>query len=117
MADTWVMNASPLILLGRINQLDLISGLAQPLFIPEAVIAELEAGRFKDGSAESTVSWARNFQSAMLPCPGSISSWELGAGETQVLVCALEHHAWVVVDDLMARRCAKAHGIRVIGTL
>jgi predicted nucleic acid-binding protein len=47
-----------------------------------------------------------------------ILSWDLGAGETQVITNAQSHGAErVVIDDLEARRCAKAMGLKVIGTL
>lgn len=47
-----------------------------------------------------------------------ILSWDLGAGETQVIAHALAHNAGrVVIDDLEARRCAKAMGLEIIGTL
>jgi predicted nucleic acid-binding protein len=47
-----------------------------------------------------------------------VLAWDLGAGETQVIAHALRHGAdRVILDDLEARRCAKAMGLRVIGTL
>lgn len=47
-----------------------------------------------------------------------ILSWDLGAGESQVIVNALLHGAdRVVIDDLEARRCARSMGLNVIGTL
>jgi len=50
--------------------------------------------------------------------PPEVLAWDLGAGETQVITHALRHGAdRVVLDDLEARRCAKAMALRVIGTL
>ena len=47
-----------------------------------------------------------------------ILSWDLGAGETQVITNARSHGAErVVIDDLEARRCAKVLGLKIIGTL
>jgi predicted nucleic acid-binding protein len=47
-----------------------------------------------------------------------IMSWDLGAGETQVILNARIHGAdRVVIDDLAARRCAQAMGLKIIGTL
>lgn len=44
--------------------------------------------------------------------------WDLGAGESGVLTLAIEHgDAWIVLDDLRARRCAESNGLRVIGTV
>ena len=52
------------------------------------------------------------------PAPPEVVAWDLGAGETQVITHALRHGAdGLVLDDLDARRCAKAMGRSVIGTL
>jgi predicted nucleic acid-binding protein len=44
----WVVNASPLIILGKIGQLSLLPQLAEALVIPTAVASEVEAGRADD---------------------------------------------------------------------
>jgi hypothetical protein len=38
MTDTWIINASPLILYARINRLDLFEQLAPGVIVPEIVI-------------------------------------------------------------------------------
>jgi predicted nucleic acid-binding protein len=48
----------------------------------------------------------------------SLLAWDLGAGETAVLSLALaEPGIEAIIDDLAARRCAKAFGVPVCGTL
>lgn len=50
--------------------------------------------------------------------PENILIWDLGPSETQVINHAVMHSAdRVVLDDLEARRCAKAMGRTIIGTL
>ena len=45
MADSrWVVNASPLILLGKIGQIGLLSALAGRIAVPQAVAEEIGAG-------------------------------------------------------------------------
>jgi predicted nucleic acid-binding protein len=45
-------------------------------------------------------------------------AWDLGAGETQVIALGIQIGATrVVLDDLEARKCAKAFELNVIGTL
>ena len=45
-------------------------------------------------------------------------AWDLGVGETQVLVYGKRYSAdRVVLDDLEGRRCAKVLGVATIGTL
>lgn len=45
-----VVNASPLILIARIDRLDLLTSLAKLLIVPEAVLREIQAGSERDGS-------------------------------------------------------------------
>lgn len=114
----WVVNASPLILLGKTQHLDLLDLLAGAVVIPEAVASEV--GAKADGGAilaELTGNSAYRVAAFEL-VPPEVLAWDLGAGETQVVTYALRHGAdRVVLDDLEARRCAKAMGLRVIGTL
>jgi predicted nucleic acid-binding protein len=114
----WVVNASPLILLGKTQHLDLLAALAGVVVVPQAVASEV--GAKPDGAAilaELTGNPAYRI-SASEPAPTELLAWNLGAGETQVVTQALLHGAdRVVLDDLEARRCAKAMGLRVIGTL
>ena len=114
----WVVNASPLILLGKVEQIPLLGALAGELAVPRAVIREVSAK--PDG--ERTVQTLAALKSAVIvddeAPPAKILSWDLGVGETQVISHAVVHSADpVVIDDLEARRCAKAMGLGIIGTL
>jgi predicted nucleic acid-binding protein len=114
----WVVNASPLILLGKIGHLALLGALADQLTVPRAVADEI--GVKPDGGA--TLQAISDIPSFVIVenevATPEILSWDLGAGETQVLAHALAHKAErVVIDDLEARRCAKAMGLGIIGTL
>jgi len=57
MAEIWVVNASPLILLARIGQLAWLEQLAQVVWVPATVIREVEAGKDKDSSANVAIDW------------------------------------------------------------
>ena len=50
MIDVLVVNASPLILLGRIAQVSLLERLSKRLIVPSAVVEEIEAGTLKTGA-------------------------------------------------------------------
>ena len=114
----WVVNASPLILLGKAGQLGLLSALADQIVVPKAVVEEI--GPKTDGKAllqaiaeDPPYTVVDNAVATL-----QILSWDLGAGETQVIANAQTHGAErVVIDDLEARRCAKVMGLKVIGTL
>lgn len=113
-----VVNASPLILLARIDRLDLLASLTKLVVVPKAVIKEVEAGSDRDGSAGKVENLPSILQVDDRPVPDRIRLWNLGAGESQVLAQALERPgAEVVLDDLAARRCARSLGLPMIGTL
>lgn len=114
---TWTVNASPLILFARVGRLDLIEQLAPAIAVPDAVIAEVQAGAPRDLSALAAVAWATRFRIPNLSLPPSIERWNLGAGESQVINCCLQGDAWAVLDDKMARRCLRSHGLLMIGSL
>ena len=113
-----VVNASPLILLARIDRLDLLASLAKVLVLPEAVMREIQEGSHRDESADKVKNLPSVLQVANLPVPERIRLWDLGAGESQVLSHGLQRQgAEVVLDDLAARRCARSLGLPMIGTL
>ena len=117
-SNPWVVNASPVVLLGKTGHLDLLAALADPVVIPQAVANEV--GAKPDGAAilaELSANPAYHV-AAFEPTPPKVLAWDLGAGKTQVITHALCHGAdRVVLDDLDARRCARAMSLRIIGTL
>ncbi len=116
MPERWVVNASPLIVLSKINQQQLLWQLADELVLPGAVLAEVNAGPADDPARQSLVEASLNIVS-----PTSeplITAWDLGAGESEVLAHALANPGWkAVIDDGAARRCARTLEIPFIGTL
>jgi len=83
--DRWVVNASPLILLGKVERIQLFGALAGEIALPRAVIREVGA---KPGG-ERTVQTLTTLESAIVVDdevpPANILSWDLGPGETQVI--------------------------------
>jgi uncharacterized protein len=118
MSRVWVVNASPLILLGKIGRVDLLSELSDELIVPEIVAREV--GTKPEG--ERTI-----FEAASLPgvrlqgevsALSEVAAWNLGPGESQVLAVARGYsRSRAVLDDLEARRCAQSLGLPLIGTL
>ena len=85
MGRALVVNASPLILLARIDRLDLLTSLAKLLIVPEAVLREIQAGSDRDGTADKVRDLPSLLQVDDRPVPDQIGVWDLGAGESQVL--------------------------------
>jgi hypothetical protein len=48
MADRWVVNASPVILLGKAGVIHLLPALCDELVVPAGVVAEVQQGRMAD---------------------------------------------------------------------
>jgi predicted nucleic acid-binding protein len=115
--DAWVINASPIILYGRIGRLDIIKRLAPRVIVPETVIEEIRKGVHKDNTAKQAISWAKQYKYPDIEIPSSVERWDLGQGESQVVSISLQAKRWAVLDDRMARRCVNAHGLQMIGSL
>lgn len=113
----WVVNASPLIVLGKIGRLDLLEMLGASIAVPHSVIAEITAGADEDPTTDSTLAWAKARDVADVPLSPSVAHWDLGAGESQVLSRSLADNCVAVLDDGEARACAQSLGIPLIGTL
>jgi len=114
--DALVVNASPLILLQKVDALFLLTALATEVIVPASVISEVRTG---SAVASDAVERLPQLQvRADVPVPADIVAWDLGTGETQVLARALvTPGSEAVLDDRQGRRCAAALGIPATGTL
>ena len=118
MTSLWVVDASPLIVLGKAGQLELLPKLVGKLVVPVAVVREVTVRKEEVWLMEFLGTF-RQFQ--IEPngevCP-EVLAWDLGTGESQAISMAARLQApRVVLDDLEARRCAKSMNIRVIGSV
>jgi len=118
MNENWVLDASPIILLGKADLLKTVSPLAKVWIIPEGVIREVEAKRpIKPYLSEISYS-SEVVQENVSKIHPSIAAWDLGRGESEVLTLALgKPGTGVVLDDLQARKCAALFDISLIGSL
>lgn len=113
-----VVNASPLILLSRANWLHLLRLSGDTIVVPAAVADEVRARGLDDPihRALEVTDWLTVEETG--PIPAVVANWDLGPGESSVLSWALAHPgSEAILDDLAARRCARALGISVRGTL
>lgn len=114
----WVVNASPLILLGKINQLHLLAKLAGPVVIPHEVAVEIRAGPPGDAALLWLETEGRGLVADPVPFDLRVVAWDLGNGETAVISRALsETGAVCLLDDRAARDCARLFGAQVKGTV
>jgi predicted nucleic acid-binding protein len=117
MPEFWVVNASPLIGLGKINYLELLMKLPDGVVVPSDVAEEIKAGPEGDAARLAIESGSFNLVKVSNPEP-ELAAWDLGRGETSVLAYALANTGWTaILDDSVARKCAHSFGIPVKGTL
>lgn len=114
-----VSNASPLINLARIGQLDLLAKLYGELVVPEAVWHEVVLeGRGQPGAKEiEAASWVEVRSAANHELVRALQQ-ELDAGEAEAITLALEIKAeFVLMDEHLGRETALHMGIRCVGLI
>ena len=105
-----VSNASPIIALQRIGQLDLLPALLGRLIIPPAVRREVFG-------STPLPQWIEEMALTQ-PLASQVLMAQLGAGETEAIALAMELNASrLLLDDLPARRLANLLNLKVLGTL
>ena len=110
-----VINASPLILLGKIGRLHLLNALFDTIYIPAAVMQEITVGE-KSCANLSQVTYRPFDVANRVAVLGLLG--RLHIGEAEVMIGALEKEICnVVLDDGLARSKAKQLGLTVTGTL
>lgn len=113
-----ISNTSPLLYLYRIGALDWLAQLFEDVWIPQAVVAELETGQRRGHVVPTPAlySWLHVVDPSATP-----SEWlslDLGPGELAAMALALENrNRDLLLDDTLARRTAQAAGLTVWGTL
>jgi predicted nucleic acid-binding protein len=119
MNNVYVLNASPLILLGKSDLLRVVSPLAELWVIPEGVAAEVEIKKPVSTYINGLNSYSKATRETVRNILPRVAAWDLGNGESEVLTLAMEHggNCKAVLDDLQARKCANLFGVPLVGTL
>lgn len=113
-----ICNTSPLQYLHQIRQLSILSALAGHIIVPPAVLSELSEGRSRGVDLPDLDSLAWVTVRIPVSAPATSLIADLGTGEAQALMLALEiSGAIVVLDDACARRMAETRHIPLTGTL
>jgi len=115
----WVVDASPLIFLAKLERLDLLRQAAGSVCLPQAVADEIRA---KPDMATQVLEQALQTWIEVRVVDNRMAVdlllAELDLGEAEIIVLAKILNAeYVVMDDLDARRFARRVGLRPIGTL
>lgn len=113
-----ICDTSPIQYLHQLQLLHILPALAEGITIPPAVITEITTGRNLgvDLPDLAQLDWVTVHQPSSAAALPLIT--DLGPGETEVLMLALERpDSVVVLDDALARQMAEMLGIRLTGTL
>lgn len=110
-----VSNASPLIVLLKINKLSILKGLFEKIVIPEAVYKEITT-KEHDKLIFDKLEWieARSVRNSEMI---ALLEKLIDKGEAEAIVLARELNVTLLIDDAKARKYAKLLNIEVIGTL
>jgi len=112
-----ISDSSPLIALAIIEKLDILLELFAKIYVPEAVYQEV-ARTDKPFAEELRFFLTGNTKSVKNKMAVKMLSADVGAGEAETIVLALEQQpAIVLIDDLKARKFAKMNGLKIIGTM
>jgi predicted nucleic acid-binding protein len=114
----WIADATPIILLAKVGRLDLLTLLADEVFLPSPVVREIKRGDPSDMARQAIESgWGTLVAVRYIPVAVRSQS-RLDPGEASVLALALKQPSCtVVLDDNAGRRAAKQLGLSCIGTL
>jgi uncharacterized protein len=113
-----VCNTSPIQYLHQLGLIHLLPALVGRVIVPPAVVDELLEGRALGVNLPdlTALDWVEIRRPVSVAAEPLIT--DLGSGETEVLMLALELcDAVVVLDDALARRVAHTLEIRITGTL
>ena len=118
MSDNFILNASPIILLGKADLLKTISPLAKLWIIPKGVVGEVEKKRSIEPYLSGLSCNSKVIRKSSSTTHPLIAAWDLGQGKSEVLTLALgKDGVCVVLDDLQARKCATLFDIPLIGSI
>ena len=115
---TAISNSTPLIVLAKINRLDLLKDYFGEIYIPEEVYDEVvRRGGNQAGSSEvASCNWIK-----VEPVKNRMAvetlSLSLDKGEAEAIVLSREKDSLLIIDDGAGRKTAELLGVKITGTV
>lgn len=118
MAERWVINASPVILLAKAEVIQFLPRLCDELVVPAGVVDEVHNILITDAGKTWLAGEGRKFIRQSPAIHPALASWRGGIGEAEVISWALNDPGFTaVLDDRRARELAIRNNVAVIGSL
>jgi len=117
-AERWVVNASPIILLAKAEIIHFLPNLCDELIVPAGVLAEVENTHVTDAALQWLKTRGGKFVKPVGAIHPALHMWRGGAGEAEVISWALHNPGFTaILDDRAARSFAARNGVAVLGSL
>ena len=114
-----IADASPLIALGKVNQLTLLEKLFNKVIIPQEVADECLFDRSRPGAIAIDSAIKQGFitveTTPKTPLYSQLSNL-LDKGEAAAIVHAMEINSLLLIDEKLGRNKAKQLGLKIVGT-
>jgi predicted nucleic acid-binding protein len=101
-----IINSSPLIVLFKSKQAELLPQIFDDILVPLAVWNEITLSSKNDLPAQQLpqVNWAKRIDNIIIK--SEVAGWDLGKGESEVLSLTLDKSNYTaIVDDRAAKNC------------
>ena len=118
MAERWVINASPVILLAKAEVIQFLPKLCDELVIPAGVVDEVQNAHITDAGKKWLEAEGKQFVRFCSTIHMALAKWRGGAGEAEVISWALQNQGFTaILDDRRARALAEQNNVRILGSL
>jgi predicted nucleic acid-binding protein len=116
--ESWVINASLVILLAKAGLIQLVPQLVKTLVIPQPVATEILNDSKRDAATVWLEEKGKQFVQPLIAESKHLSSFGIGLGERAVISFAIANSGFLaVLADLEARAVAYGLGIKTLGTV
>lgn len=119
MAELIVADASPLIVLARVGQLNTLALVAGKVIVPDLVAAECLQDLRRPGAQQIDRAFSLGLLSRQpkFPVTDAVTAPGLDAGESAAIGLAIALNAPLLIDERIGRHVAQLHAVKVIGSL
>ncbi len=112
-----ISDTTALIILAKTNQLNLLTGLIDKVYVPKAVMEEI---RYKNDIVKVLIensNFIKIREVSNQKILDDIKKTNLDLGETEAIALALELDLRLIIDEKTGRKIAKEKGVKIIGLL